>query len=751
MSKTDFQTQNIWAPSEPLAALHQVAGLCRQVVPFEPEFSVSGSSFLLSGHGTRPRKGIQSLIGKLVDDSIILIRVEVFRGPRNVRVSSSSFFQHLSQLSEKARLVCLQDGASDESSLLVELKVQASPLSMSRSGAFISELRQLAELAEMLHADLPLIENDQELIKLYQHFQDTLTPVNPLLVADKDAGGLATLLDWAREITDFLMGASSVAVVSPFSGVLNLALSALALAGQEFGRSFGLLLRPSIDAKGLIELTGKAPGLVVVPAVGLSLATNRYEMGNEILALMASLATANRPVVFIGSRQEIQTVFHGGQGGMNDPLTPILRSVPDVPFDIVMLHEIRSAARLVGGLPQAVEEEVAKDVVNGLEDVPPAERNRILRTVVSRTVNIWAAGKKTACRSAASFASTVGELSETVAGLSPKPRASRSAEVQERYSRALADPDLLPFFQEHLLAQDEALEELVSRLYMEALTRPLHQPIRYCAQGAPATGKSESAVLLAEKLGIPHVNIDAASLPDYYTAAAQLLGSGRGIVGSHESGRLEKAAKHHAGVVVEVSDLDHASPSVRSALADLFLQVLETGEAQTSTGAMFSCANIVFAFTMNLPGGMDHAVRKGIGFNHLPSRREVGKRIASEIEMMLSGAFLSRVGTPILFEPLSGDALAVIVERAIKKAILSAADRLHSAIRDVILEAGTGQRVIASLAPGVAASGARALLEHGRSLAARALVELRQGHGMFLGKTLVVSAANDGRLKINPL
>ena len=109
-------------------------------------------------------------------------------------------------------------------------------------------------------------------------------------------------------------------------------------------------------------------------------------------------------------------------------------------------------------------------------------------------------------------------------------------------------------------------------------------------------------------------------------ASAQLLGSGRGIVGSYRAGRLEEAAHHHGGVLVEVSDIDHAPPGVRSFLADLFLQVLETGEAQSGAGAIFSCASVVFAFTLNLPGGGDEAVRRRLGFGDAPSREVCTER-----------------------------------------------------------------------------------------------------------------------------
>jgi len=749
MNNTNFQEQSTWGAAEPVEALHQVAGLCQKVAPLELKVSSDGSSFHLSGDDKILRKGILSARGKLTDDSVILVKIEVFRGPNNIQVSSNSFFKHLSALGGKTRIIPPPEKVSEHSTLWVELKVKASPMSMTRSGAFFSELKNIDKLARILQAELPVIRTDFELVKLYKNFAETLEPVHPWQADGSKAG--AMLLNWARETIDFLTGSSCVAIASSSSSTVNIALAAMALASQEVGRSLGQLIFPAISAKRLVELTRKAPGTIVVPAVKVSLGTSPYELGNAMQALLASLSDANRPVVFTGRYEELQLIFHGGQGGMSDPLIPVLRHIPDVPLEILTRFTIQSDGRLVGGLPKSVEEELTRETLDAVQNLSPNEQKRILPVVSRRTVNMRAATKKTAMPPVASFASTVSGISETLAGLSPRPRVSRSPDVQERFTKVLTDPELLPFIQEHLLAQDYALEQLVSRLRMECLTRPLHQPIRYCAQGTPATGKSESAALLAQRLGIPHINIDAASMPDYHTAAAQLLGSGRGIVGSHQSGRLEQAAKHHAGVLVEVSDLDHASPFVRSALADLFLQILENGEAQSSVGAMFSCANLIFAFTMNLPGGMDETVRKGIGFNNAPSRGDINKRVVSEIKMMLSGAFLSRIGTPILFEPLDGEALAAIIERAIKRAILSAADRLHSHIQEVILEAGTGLKVISSLETSIASFGARALLEHGRSMAAEAFTKLQQGGGLLSGKTLLVTATSDGKVNINPL
>jgi len=583
-------------------------------------------------------------------------------------------------------------------------------------------------------------------VKLYAHVADCVEPVLPWQALDAQSS--PRLFDWAHETIDLLEGAASVAVASdsPIEGSLALAL--LASAGEEFKFSFGQLRVPMINAKGLVDLAQKAPGALVVPAVRISLGTNVYDLSNEMQAMLSALTAAGRPAVFVGAHGELQATFGGGQGGASDPLRPVVRHVPEFPLGLLTRFGLQSAARRVNGIPPAAEDALAHEILGALQGRGGGEQKRLLPLVAARSVSAWAKGGKVGRPSIAAYVTTASGLSETFAGLSPRPRAMRSAEVQERFTQALTDPALLGYFQEQLLAQDWALEQLVSRLCAECLTRPLHQPFRYCAQGTPGTGKSESAILLAARLGIPYINIDAASMPDYYSAAAQLLGSGRGIVGSYQSGRLEQAAKHHRGALVEVSDLDHAVPSVRSALADLFLQILESGEGQSAAGAMFSCANLILAFTMNLPHGMDEAVRKRLGFGGAPSRRDIGSDVADQIKHTLSGAFLSRVGTPIVFEPLDGAALAIIIERAVRAAVRSAAHCLHLEVADVRIEEGLGTHVIASLDANLASYGARALLEHGRMLAARAFLAFQQSGVPFADGVLCVGLGPDGGLAV---
>jgi len=744
VGENDFLINDAWGRESGKRALEQVMELCGGATKLKLVPSLEGDSFATVPERDPKTRGILSLKGSIQDNSTVCVTVEVFRGIKDGRVPLHSLFRLLADLGEGCRLASPTDLAEHETSLSVEICADAQPMSFARSNRFSATLKKLDRLAVELQDALPCSGAQSNLIKVYEQVSEVLEPIVPgsFVLGSR-------LTQWARETLDFLNGSSCVAIYAPSHIRLNIALTALAECAEEFGTSLGLFVLPAIQPAKLLELVGKAPGTVVLAATKLSMGTNVYEMANEVRSLLASISFSNNRVIFTGTFEQLQEVFHGGQGGACDPLVPVMRRVPDVQESALIRFAVRRAAVKAGGIGSAAEQGLCQDVSDAMKELAPSQRERLLPAVANRVVKVWDSGKSGSLPSTQSYVNGIAELSETPGGLSAKPRVERSPDVQDRYVQALTDEQLLAYFQEHLLAQDQALEQLIDRLRTESLTRPLHQPLRYCAQGTPGTGKSESAVLVARRLGIPFINIDAASMSDHHTASAQLLGSGRGIVGSHQSGRLEQAAKHHTGVLIEVSDLDHAVPSVRSALADLFLQILETGEAQSATGAMFSCAGIILAFTMNLPLGMDEGVRKSLGFNSTPDKAEVSRRVASEIKQMLSSAFLSRVGTPILFDPLDGDAVAGIVERAVGQAVLSAADRLRLGVTDVVVEPGLGKQVIAAMEPHLVSFGARAILEHGRSLAAKALVGMQGKTASSPGRTLRVSLGSDGRMIIN--
>jgi len=151
---------------------------------------------------------------------------------------------------------------------------------------------------------------------------------------------------------------------------------------------------------------------------------------------------------------------------------------------------------------------------------------------------------------------------------------------------------------------------------------------------------------------------------------------------------------------------------------------------------------------MNLPNGMDESVRKHLGFGKGPSYDVVQSSVIAEVKGMLSGALLSRLGSPILYEPLEGAALARILEMAVEKALQSALDRLGLQPSAIKLADGLGQQLIGAMQANVKTFGARAILEHGRHLAAQAALTNITASDAGLNADIMISATADGGLKI---
>ena len=638
-----------------------------------------------------------------------------------------------------------QQGA-DKTSLWVELRVKASPMTPIRENAFLDELDTLQQLSRSLQSDLAHREGDKALVKQYKEFKDNLEPILPLRADMLQAE--PELVSWARQVHSFISGGHSVAIQSPYSVEIEYALAVLAAGQMDTGSSLGRCIIPAVDAKAIVQLARSAPGAVVLRAVGVRMSTSLFDLSNEIENLLASLASIGKPVIFTGTQSQLQSVFSGGQGGVGDPLSPVVSHLPGIDFEGLVRFVIIQAARTVGGVSVRTESRLTESIAGLLNEHGESDRHRLVQTVARKAVNDWASGKTSHSTSDTGYLKSLKNCSETFAGLSDKPRVMRALHVQDRFTRVLGDPELSSYFKRHLLCQDRAIDELCEKLAAEALTRPAHQMIRSCSVGTPGTGKSEFCVLLARRLGIPYVNIDAASMPDHHMAVTQLLGSGRGFVGSYQAGRLEQIAKHHTGAVVEFSDIDHAAPDVRAALPEILLPAMETGEAQAANGATFSCASMVLMFTMNLLAGMDEAVQTSIGFQPDPSRPQVIKDSVAEMKQMLSSAFLSRIGTPVFFDSLTGDALAMILERSMEKALWTAIERLSLEVTAVRLVEGIGRFVLQSLQANLRSFGARALLEHGRRLAARALTEWMRNESGHRAQALVLDSTATGQLFI---
>lgn len=592
--------------------------------------------------------------------------------------------------------------------------------------------KQVEELRAWTHALCPCGGEDADeaaLVAPYRKFEDVLAPVIPWQWGD---GRLEALMEWAAGVADLLAGGVSTGVAAPTPLEQSLALSLLANVLYRGGQqTLGQVVKPALNTEQTLHLAQRAPGALAVPARVLRIGGNRYDLSNEAFTLLSGLAAAGCPAVFSGTFSELQGVFHGGQGAANDPLDPAVCPFPEADMDILVAFAADEACRKTSMNTPQFRAEVRATTAEWLADTGPGQARRLARQTAARVVNAKLHPNTGVPK--LEFVQRATACKETFGGLSTTARARRHDWVQQHFLERLADPALGAFLKEHLLGQNTALAEAVSKLQRQVLAGVLHQPFHLGALGPTGTGKSQFADLLARWLGVPFVNIDAASMSDSHTAVAQVVGSGRGIVDSDQPGRLEQVAKHHLGAVVEVSDIDHANSSVRTALTDLFLQVLQTGYAQSAKGHTFDCSNLVLVFTLNLPDGKDENMFHRTGFGKAPTLEEVRKEARRELKKLFSAAFWGRVGEPVLFGPLSGGARTEILRRALAAAAATALERFSGKPAHVEVPPEAAARLMASGAAPSNSFGARGLLELGQDRAAQAVLDTVQGGALPSG------------------
>lgn len=695
----------------------------------------------------KKRNGIQTIVGEYKDSSTFFIQLEVFSLDEDIKIELSGVLDMLSGLGERTRIILPPDTyKSGKYSLWLGLGVEAKVLSLTRLNLLISEIGRVDEFARNFQDELPVTPSYRKLTDLYKDVISVMQPVFPL--QEETIEVETKVWEWADETLEFMHSNLSVAIVIDFPILENYYLAALARKLENYKSTMGKLTLSSVNAKSLTEISQKAPGIVVVPSALISIGTNLYEISNDMQNLMNHFFQNGNRFLFTGTYAEHQNTFHGGQGSVSSPLLPVIRRPPSqVNIEPVIRYAIDEIAVQSRGLTRKEKEKMVAKLLQDFKGLSYSQQLIMMPMLVRRYINLTEKFDIDAIQSD-KYIGQIEGTNETFSGLGIKPSSQRSAQVQQMLTEKLTSSDLEFYLKTHLVGQDEAIEQFAAKLTEESLTRPLHQPLRLCLQGTPATGKSESTILLAQFLGVPYINIDAASIPDFYVASAQLLGSGRGIVGSHKAGRLEEAAKHHTAVVIEISDMDHANNNVRAALADLFLQVLSSGQAQAASGNMFSCANLILIFTINLPKGKDESLRKpGIGFNNFPTQKDIRSGVAKEVKSLFSSAFLSRIGNPVLYTTLQGDSLKLIAERSMKNALQSAAERLNKSVKEILVENCATESIVNAL-ENLDSFGARLINDVARNHISQAFVRFIKKHPRKIHAKLIVTTNETGRIEI---
>jgi hypothetical protein len=441
------------------------------------------------------------------------------------------------------------------------------------------------------------------------------------------------------------------------------ALLASALPGPMVKPAGGEMTRKDLFEMGVV--VSQHRGVLAVPVLSLSASVPPYEMGRVMSQLLRDLAARQIPALFYGIANDVGSVF-APQGVEADPLLPLAFQCP--PVALANLVEF-SARQCAASLGLSVQERVAvgRMALAALALLSPPEAVRIAGAAV-RSVGQLALRGELDETAVGVRVQALAEREEVVGGGRSQPPRPRSGGLHARLLDGLASGTLLAEHKQLIIGQDQALEQLYRQLEAQLRFGAPVKPLAVLMEGPPGVGKSASVEFLARKLDMEMMYIDAASFGSHMQAHSLLLGSGLGIVNSYVPGKFEVASREHTAL--EIADLDHAPNEVRGSVVELFLQLMDRGTIQTGTGRTLTSSNMLVCFTCNLPEGDDFKMRRKTGFapDELTDD-EVRERIEARLSSLFSGAFLSRVGAPVVFSPLSEAAQREIIRRLLLAAV----------------------------------------------------------------------------------
>ena len=211
--------------------------------------------------------------------------------------------------------------------------------------------------------------------------------------------------------------------------------------------------------------------------------------------------------------------------------------------------------------------------------------------------------------------------------------------------------------------------------------------------GPTGVGKTELAKSLADFLFDDEramVRIDMSEYSEKHSDA-RLVGAPPGYVGYEEGGQLTEAVRRRPYSVILLDEVEKAHPEV----FDILLQVLDDGRLTDGQGRTVDFRNAILVLTSNL----------GSQFLVDPSLDAEAKRnaVMTTVNASFKPEFLNRLDEVVLFDPLSVEDLAHIVELQVAEL----GRRLHE--RRLTLDVTEGARAWLAMSGFDSAYGARPL------------------------------------------
>ena len=221
-----------------------------------------------------------------------------------------------------------------------------------------------------------------------------------------------------------------------------------------------------------------------------------------------------------------------------------------------------------------------------------------------------------------------------------------------------------------VIGQQGAIERIIRaiRRNRAGLSNP-NKPIgTFLFLGPTGVGKTQLAKVLAEYLFDSSNSLIRIDMSEYMEkhAVSRLIGAPPGYVGYNQGGELTEKVRRHPYSVILLDEVEKAHPD----LFNLLLQVFDEGRLTESNGSCVDFRNTIIILTSNIGSRELISYGSGLGFDNSVKRNKEGMEraiIEKAVEKVFTPEFLNRLDEQILFNTLSQEDIAKIVELELKE------------------------------------------------------------------------------------
>ena len=227
--------------------------------------------------------------------------------------------------------------------------------------------------------------------------------------------------------------------------------------------------------------------------------------------------------------------------------------------------------------------------------------------------------------------------------------------VAQKESKNLAD--LEKGMKTSVYGQDNAVDVLLDKIFVaQAGMKHPDKPIgSFLFLGPTGTGKTETAKVLSDRMGMPLVRFDMGEYQEKHSVA-RLIGAPPGYVGYEDNaGQLITKLQEQPNSILLLDEIEKAHPDVTNVL----LAFMDNGFVTGSNGKQADGRNCILVMTSNL-GARDNE-NNTIGFGDLDKDGEDDKAV----KKFFAPEFRNRLDAVIKFSKLSSETVIQIVKKFI--------------------------------------------------------------------------------------